>query len=178
MSLIVLDRDGVINHDSEDYIRGPHDWRPLPGSIDAIARLSRSGLRVAVATNQSGIGRGLFGYHELAAIHREMLRAVAQVGGHIDGVFFCPHAPDDGCDCRKPKAGLYSQIARYFGVGFSGVKSVGDSLRDLQAARAAGADPVLVRTGNGAASEAQLGAEPGLPVFDDLRAFVASYLGS
>ncbi len=178
MKLVVLDRDGVINHDSVDYIRSVAQWRPLPGSVDAIARLSHAGHRVAIATNQSGIGRGLFGYHELAGIHREMLRVVALAGGRIDGVFFCPHTPDDRCDCRKPKAGLYGQIARYFGVSFDGVKSVGDSLRDLDAARAAGADPVLVRTGNGVDSEAQLGPEPGLPVFDDLQAFVANYLGS
>ena len=178
MKLIVLDRDGVINRDSKNFVRRAEEWQPLPGSIEAIVQLSSKGFRIAVASNQSGLGRGLFGYHELAAIHTRMLGAVAQLGGRIDGVFFCPHAPGAKCLCRKPLPGLYDEIRRYFGTSLDGVKSVGDSERDLLAARAAGADPVLVRTGNGATTERRLGADAGVPVYDDLAAFANSYLGT
>lgn len=174
--LIVLDRDGVINVESEHFVKSPQEWLPIPGSLDAIARLSGAGWRVAIATNQSGVGRGLYGLHELAAIHAKMLRMAAELGGHIDGVFFCPHAPDAGCVCRKPRTGLYDEIARHFGVGFDGVPSIGDSRRDLDAAREAGATPILVRTGNGAATEAALPDGHGIAVYDDLAAAVEALL--
>lgn len=147
--LIVLDRDGVINHDSEDYIRSPAQWRPIRGSLEAIARLRKAGWRVAVATNQAGVGRGLFDMATLAAIHAAMSRAVAQAGGHLDAVFFCPHAPTADCGCRKPRPGMLIEIARRFAVEPAAMIMVGDSLRDLQAAEAVGCQPVLVLTGNG-----------------------------
>lgn len=149
MSLIVLDRDGVINHDSDEYIKSPEEWIPIEGSLEAIARLNRHGYRVVVATNQSGIGRGLYTIDTLFEIHKKMYRVLAEVGGTLDGIFFCPHAPDMGCECRKPKPGLFHQIEKRLGTGLQGVPAVGDSWRDLEAALAAGAEPVLVRTGKG-----------------------------
>ncbi len=149
MSLIVLDRDGVINHDSDAYIKSPDEWIPIDGSLEAIAQLNRHGYRVAVATNQSGIDRGLFSLDTLFEIHKKMYRLLAEVGGTLEGVFFCPHLPDKGCDCRKPKPGLLRQIERRLGVSLRDVPVVGDSLRDLESARAVGAQPILVRTGKG-----------------------------
>lgn len=178
MKLVVLDRDGVINVESPEFIKSAAEWRPIAGSIEAIGSLSRAGWTVVVATNQSGIGRGLFGFGELAAIHARMLGAVAGAGGRIDGVFFCPHSPDVGCACRKPAPGLLHDIARYYGIELGGVWVVGDSARDLAAARAAGARPVLVRTGNGRDTEAQLGPGEADKVFDDLAAFVAELLAA
>ncbi len=150
MKLIILDRDGVINEDSPDFVKSTQEWRPLPGSLEAIARLCHAGWRVVVASNQSGIGRGLFDFGTLFAMHDKMQRMLSEVGGRIDGVFFCPHAPEDGCDCRKPKTGLYEDIARRFQIELTNVPAVGDSIRDIRSARAAGAQPILVRTGNGA----------------------------
>lgn len=147
--LIILDRDGVINEDSDLYIKSPDEWQPIPGSLDAIARLHRAGYRIAVATNQSGVGRGLFDVATLNAMHAKMHRLVAKAGGRIDAVFFCPHPPEAGCDCRKPKAGLYRAIAERFDVDLAGVPAVGDSLRDLQAATEVGCRPYLVLTGKG-----------------------------
>lgn len=155
MSLIVLDRDGVINRDSDDYIKSPEEWIPIEGSLEAIALLNRSGFRVVVATNQSGIDRGLFSIDTLFEIHKKMYRLLAEVGGTLDGVFFCPHKPKSGCDCRKPKPGLLHQIERRLGASLKDVPVVGDSLRDLEAARAVGAAPVLVRTGKGERTLAQ-----------------------
>jgi D-glycero-D-manno-heptose 1,7-bisphosphate phosphatase len=147
--LIVLDRDGVINHDSDAYIKSPAEWRPLPGSIEAVARLCKAGFRVVVVTNQSGVARGLFDLATLTAIHDKMHAAVAQAGGRIDAIFFCPHGPDAGCSCRKPKPGLFVEAIERFGLQASEVWAVGDQLRDLQAAAAAGCRPVLVLTGKG-----------------------------
>ncbi len=170
MKLVILDRDGVINVDSDQFIKSPEEWRPIPGSLEAIARLSQWGYRVVVATNQSGIGRGLFGMDMLNAIHDKMMKAVALAGGRIDSVFFCPHAADATCECRKPRPGMLREIAMRYNTDLKGVPAVGDSLRDLQAARAMGAQPILVLTGKGAVTHEH----PDLPretlVFPDLAA--------
>ncbi len=147
--LVILDRDGVINRDSSEFVKTADEWQPLPGSIDAIAKLSQAGFTVAVASNQSGLARGLFSRGALDAMHRKLRRLVAAAGGRIDRIVVCPHGPDDGCDCRKPAPGLYLRLARHYGVSLDRVPAIGDSLRDLQAAAAAGATPILVRTGNG-----------------------------
>ncbi|MFP4683423.1 MAG: D-glycero-beta-D-manno-heptose 1,7-bisphosphate 7-phosphatase [Ectothiorhodospira sp.] len=174
--LVILDRDGVINRDSPDYIKSPQEWIPLPGSLEAIARLTRAGWRVAVATNQSGLARGLFDAATLEAIHDRMRRAVEAAGGRIDCIHHCPHGPDDGCDCRKPRPGLLHRIADDLGVSLAGVPAVGDSARDLEAARAAGCRPLLVRTGNGARTLARGGLPPETQVFPDLAAVVEHLL--
>ena len=167
--LVILDRDGVINHDSDDFIKSAQEWLPLPGSIESIAKLSSAGYTIAVATNQSGIARGLFDENTVAAMHDKLRELVAEAGGRVDHIVFCPHGPDDNCDCRKPKPGMYRQIAEHFGVSLEGVPVVGDSLRDLEAAVAAGAQPMLVRTGYGKTTEESLTNELALvPVFDDL----------
>ncbi|NLO81098.1 MAG: D-glycero-beta-D-manno-heptose 1,7-bisphosphate 7-phosphatase [Xanthomonadaceae bacterium] len=149
MLLVVLDRDGVINEDSDHYIRSVADWRPIPGSLEAIARLNRAGFEVVVFTNQSGIARGYFDEATLHAIHRHMEAQLAAVGGRLRGIYYCPHGPDDGCDCRKPRPGLLHRIERDLGRDLHGVPVVGDSLRDLEAAVAVGAKPLLVKTGKG-----------------------------
>lgn len=149
MKLIILDRDGVINHDSDAYIKSPEEWQPIPGSLEAIARLNGVGCRVAIASNQSGIGRGLFDLNTLTGIHEKMHRALAHVGAHIDAVFFCPHRPADHCRCRKPQPGMLLDIARRFSLPLDGVPVVGDSWRDVAAAHAVGARPILVLTGKG-----------------------------
>jgi D-glycero-D-manno-heptose 1,7-bisphosphate phosphatase len=149
MKLVVLDRDGVINLDSDQYIRSPEEWKPIPGSLEAIARFTQAGFHVVVATNQSGVGRGLFDMATLNAMHDKMHKAAGQMGGRIDAVFFCPHAHDAGCACRKPKPGMLLEIADRFDIALDTVPVIGDSLRDLQAASAAGARPILVRTGKG-----------------------------
>ena len=149
MKLVILDRDGVINYDSAQFIKSPDEWKPIPGSLEAIAQLNQAGFRVALATNQSGISRGLFDMTTLNAIHDKMHRALGQFGGRIDALFYCPHAADDNCNCRKPKPGMMEEIARRFSEDLRGVPSVGDSLRDLQASVAVGAQPILVRTGKG-----------------------------
>lgn len=175
--LIVLDRDGVINEDSKAFVKSADEWRPLPGALEAIARLTQAGWRTVVVTNQSGLARGKFGYADLYAMHRKCERLLAALGGRIDGWFFCPHGPDDGCTCRKPGIGLYDQVARVFALDFDDVPSVGDSLRDLTAARDAGATPILVRTGNGAATERALEHDHHLTVVNDLAAAVSGLLG-
>ncbi|MEZ5489941.1 MAG: D-glycero-beta-D-manno-heptose 1,7-bisphosphate 7-phosphatase [Gammaproteobacteria bacterium] len=149
MKLVILDRDGVINQDSDSYIKSPEEWLPIEGSLEAIARLHEYGFKVAVATNQSGVARGLFDLYTLARIHQKMCNLAEESGGLIDGVFFCPHGPDQGCGCRKPQPGLLTQIASEFEVSLQGVPFVGDSLKDLQAARNAGCRPILVLTGKG-----------------------------
>ena len=149
MKLVILDRDGVINHDSASYIKSPEEWKPIAGSLEAIALLNQAGYRVLVATNQSGIGRGLFDMATLNAIHDKMHRALSLVGGRVDGIFYCPHANDAGCACRKPRPGLLDEIAKRFGVSLDGVPFIGDSPRDLQAGAAVSAQPVLVLTGKG-----------------------------
>ena len=170
MKLVILDRDGVINHDSDHYIKSPEEWTPLPGSLDAVALLNQNGWRVAVATNQSGIGRGLFDMHALNAMHTKMHKALASVGGRVDAVFFCPHVPEDDCPCRKPKPGLFVRIAERFAVPLAEVQMIGDSHRDLEAGAAAGCKTMLVRTGKGEATLARGPLPPGTLVFDDLAA--------
>lgn len=147
--LIVLDRDGVINKDSPHFIKSPDEWIPIPGSLEAIARLKQAGHTVVVATNQSGVGRGLYTLDTLAAIHQKMLAALQAVGASLDGIYYCPHHPDEGCDCRKPKAGMMHQIARDFNPNWPDAMLVGDSLRDLQSAAAVGCPATLVLTGKG-----------------------------
>ena len=149
IKLIVLDRDGVINHDSDQFIKSPDEWRPIPGSLEAIARLNHAGYRVAVATNQSGVSRGLFDMATLNTIHEKMHRALGLVGGRIDALFYCPHSADSQCECRKPKSGMLREIGARFGVDLANVPCIGDSLRDLAAAADVGAKPILVLTGKG-----------------------------
>jgi D-glycero-D-manno-heptose 1,7-bisphosphate phosphatase len=176
MKFIVLDRDGVINQDSDQFIKSPDEWLPIPGSLEAIARLNQSGWRVVVASNQSGVGRGLFGMDMLNAINSRMVEALAQVGGRLDAIFFCPHAADSTCDCRKPKPGLLHQIEARFNLDLNGVPTVGDSLRDLQAGMAVGCAPYLVLTGKGEKTRD----DPELPsqtrIYPDLAAVVDSLL--
>ncbi len=168
MKLVILDRDGVINQDSDQFIKNTTEWKPIPGSLEAIAKLNHAGYRVVVASNQSGIGRGLLDMGALNAINDKMYRVLAQVGGRIDALFYCPHAADANCDCRKPKAGMFIDIAQRFNVDLAGVPSVGDSLRDLQAAASVGAQPMLVLTGKGTRTQAAGGLPEGTPVFADL----------
>jgi D-glycero-D-manno-heptose 1,7-bisphosphate phosphatase len=172
MKIVILDRDGVINFDSPLYIKSPAEWKPIPGSLEAIARLNQAGYRVVVATNQSGVGRGLFDMDTLNAIHEKMHKAAAAVGARIDTVFFCPHAADSSCDCRKPKPGMFERIAACYNVDLVGVPAVGDSLRDLQAADSAGALPMLVLTGKGEKTQADGGLPADTLVFKDLAAVV------
>jgi D-glycero-D-manno-heptose 1,7-bisphosphate phosphatase len=176
VKLIILDRDGVINEDSDAYIKSPAEWRPIPGSLEAIARLTQSDYRVVVATNQSGIARGLFDLDTLMRIHDKMHMLVAEMGGHIDAVFYCPHGPEDDCDCRKPMPGLFHSIAQRLMVDLKGVPAIGDSLRDLQAAVAVGARPILVQTGKGLGTLAKLGAGHDYEVYPDLAAAVDALL--
>ena len=173
MKLIILDRDGVINHDSDLYIKSPEEWLPLPGSLEAIARLNQWGYRVVVCTNQSGIGRGLFGMDMLNAIHEKMIKAASHVCGSIDAIFFCPHTNADNCDCRKPKPGMFREIASRFNADLAGVPAIGDSLRDLQAAAAVGAQPMLVLTGKGRKTVDDPALPPDTLVFPDLAAAAA-----
>jgi len=173
MKLIILDRDGVINHDSDQYIKSPEEWKPIRGSLEAIARLTQWGYRVVVATNQSGVGRGFLDMDTLNAIHDKMTRAVSQAGGRVDAVFYCTHTEADQCTCRKPKPGMLEEIAARYGTSLAGVPVVGDSLRDLQAAVAAGAQPMLVLTGKGTKTAADPGLPLGTHLFADLAAAVA-----
>jgi len=171
VKLVILDRDGTINHDSDHYIKSLDEWRPIKGSIEAIARLTQAGYRVVVATNQSGIARGLFTTRTLFEMHDALQRAAVQAGGRVDAFFFCPHADAAGCECRKPKPGMLLEVARRFNVALADTYMVGDSLKDVQAAVAAGARPVLVLTGKGAKTHAEGKAPPGTQVFADLAAF-------
>ena len=173
MKLVILDRDGTINHDSAEHIKSPEEWRPIKGSLAAIARLTQAGYRVVVATNQSGIARGLFDTRTLFAIHDTLLRALAQVGGRIDAFFFCPHQAEAGCACRKPQPGMLLEAARRFNVALDDVYMVGDAQRDLEAAAAAGAKPVLVLTGKGVETRDAGKMPPGTRIFPDLAAFAA-----
>jgi D-glycero-D-manno-heptose 1,7-bisphosphate phosphatase len=168
MKLVILDRDGVINFDSDQFIKNPNEWNPIPGSLEAIALLNQAGFRVVVATNQSGIGRGLFDMAMLNSIHAKMHKMVAQAGGRIDAVFLCPHAADSRCQCRKPKAGLFHDIAARFHIELSNVYAVGDALRDVQAAISAGARPMLVKTGKGQRTLEGGQLPEGVPVFESL----------
>ena len=182
VSLVILDRDGVINHDSDDYIKSPDEWQPLPGSLEAIARLCRADYTVVVATNQAGVGRGLFSQEMLIRIHRKMASSIRDKGGRLDSVFFCPHSPAEQCGCRKPKPGMLLEISDRLGIGLSSVPVVGDSLRDLEAAEAAGAIPVLVKTGRGRLTQEKLSKGDlshtlgQTPVYADLAAFTDAVL--
>ena len=172
MKLVILDRDGVINFDSDHFIKSPAEWKPIPGSLEAIARLTQAGFKVVVASNQSGIDRGLFDMDTLNAIHDKMHRAVKTAGGRIDAIFYCPHSADSNCSCRKPKPGMFERIAACFNVDLGNTYAVGDSLRDLQAAASAGAKPVLVLSGKGQGTQAEGGLPEGTRIFDDLAAAV------
>jgi D-glycero-D-manno-heptose 1,7-bisphosphate phosphatase len=176
MKLIILDRDGVINFDSDKFIKSPDEWKPIPGSLEAVARLNQNGYRVVVASNQSGVGRGLFDMAALNAIHAKMHKALAQFGGRIDAVFYCPHPADSECDCRKPRTGLFHQIAERFHADLTGVPAIGDSLRDLQAASEAGCQPVLVETGKGKKTREAGGLPEGTLIFSNLAEAVESLL--
>lgn len=149
MKYIILDRDGVINHDSFEYIKSPAEWLPIAGSLDAIAQLNRAGYRVLVVTNQSGVARGYYDIETLDLIHEKLMAELAAVGGYVDEIFFCPHHPDDHCSCRKPKIGLFEQLSKKYPLNLSETFFIGDSLSDIQAAKAAGCMPILVLTGNG-----------------------------
>jgi D-glycero-D-manno-heptose 1,7-bisphosphate phosphatase len=173
VKLVILDRDGTINQDSDQYIKSPAEWKPIPGSLEAIARLTQGGWRCVVATNQSGIERGLFDMQALNAIHAEMHRAVNQAGGRIDGIFFCPHAADSDCECRKPRPGLLREIGSRMEVSLKGVPMIGDALRDLQAAAAVGAKPCLVLTGKGRKTQEEGGLPEGTEIAENLAAFAA-----
>ncbi len=172
--LIILDRDGVINHDSDQFVKSPAKWLPIAGSIAAIATLSKAGYTVAISSNQSGLARGLFDRRALRAMHRKLRKLVAAEGGRVDRIVVCPHGPNDGCSCRKPKPGLLLRLARHYGTELTDVPTIGDSLRDLQAARTVGARPILVRTGNGVETELSLPENlRDVEVFDDLVAAAA-----
>jgi D-glycero-D-manno-heptose 1,7-bisphosphate phosphatase len=175
---IILDRDGVINYDAVDFIKSVDEWIPLPGSIEAIARLSHAGWRIAVATNQSGLARGLFDLAALHAMHAKMHALVESAGGRIDAVFFCPHAPEERCTCRKPLPGLLTQISAYWNMPLTGIPLVGDRLSDLQAAAAVGARPILVRSGKGAYTETELAAAgfANVAIYADLAMLVNELL--
>ncbi len=172
MNTIILDRDGVINQDSDTYIKSADEWIEIPGSLEAIARLNRAGYQVLVATNQSGLARGLFDLETLSAIHHKMESALMQHGGELSGIYFCPHGPDDHCSCRKPKPGLLLQISADKGIDLGQTIMVGDSLRDLQAAQAAGSKPVLVLTGKGSKTAAELGAGRDVNTYQNLAKYV------
>lgn len=171
MSLIVLDRDGVVNEEVADHVASPDAWVPVPGSLEAMARLGQAGHRLVIASDQPAIGRGLITPDTLFAIHRRMQRELTAVGGSVDGLFFCPHLPEDDCRCRKPRPGLLEDIGRRFQVEAGDMLVVGDQLGDLEAAISAGADPVLVRTGHGEATLAALDERPDVPVYRDLNEF-------
>ena len=176
MSLIILDRDGVINEDSDDFIKSPDEWIPLPGSLEAIATLKNAGWQIVVATNQSGIARKLFDLGTLNAIHDKMHRMVREYGGEIDAVFFCPHSPKDNCTCRKPLPGLFEQIAKRLNTPLTNVPVIGDSLRDLESAKSVGAQPVLVRTGKGTKTLYSAQGIEDVPVYCDLKQAVNALL--
>jgi D-glycero-D-manno-heptose 1,7-bisphosphate phosphatase len=174
--LIVLDRDGVINHDSDQFIKSPDEWRPIPGSLEAVARLNHAGFRVVVATNQSGVGRGLLDIGTLNAIHEKLHKALAQVGGRLDAIFYCPHTGDSHCECRKPRPGMLEEIGRRFNVDMAGVPCVGDSERDLVAAQSVGAQPMLVLTGKGETTLRQGKFPKNTVIFPDLAFAVSALL--
>lgn len=178
MKLVILDRDGVINEDSDNYIKSVDEWKPIPGSLEAIARLKQADYKVVVATNQSGVARGLFGFDTLNRMHNKMLKMLADVGGSIDAIFFCPHLPEEDCLCRKPKPGLMHDIAKRFDVDLTGVPAIGDALRDIQAAQQVNAAPMLVRTGKGERTLAKGQGLEGVPVFDNLAQAVDHILAT
>jgi len=168
MKLIILDRDGVINQDFEDLVKSPEEWQAIPGSLEAISALNQAGYRVVIASNQSGLARGLFDIDTLNAIHRKMHDELEKVGGHLDGIFFCPHRPSDNCTCRKPKPGMLEQICKRFFAEPSDTPFIGDSVRDLEAAQVIGAKPMLVLTGKGSQTSKRIRPDQNIPVFEDL----------
>ncbi|PCJ24295.1 MAG: D-glycero-beta-D-manno-heptose-1,7-bisphosphate 7-phosphatase [SAR86 cluster bacterium] len=178
MKVVVLDRDGVINHDSDNYIKSAEEWLPIDGSIDAIATLSKSGYQVMVATNQSGLGRNYFDEYALAKMHTKLCTMVEEAGGIVDGIFYCPHTPDQNCECRKPKTGLLKQIESEFSCSLSGSCFIGDSYGDIQAALAFGCEPILVRTGKGLITEQRIQKEglSNISIFDNLASAVLEKL--
>ncbi|WKB55130.1 D-glycero-beta-D-manno-heptose 1,7-bisphosphate 7-phosphatase [Eleftheria terrae] len=176
MKLVVLGRDGIINRFREEHVASPSEWEPLPGALEAVARLNHAGWQVVLATNQPGLGTGLLDMASLNAVHRHMNELLARHGARVDAIFICPHTAADRCDCRKPAPGLLLKIGERFGVNLDQVAVAGDTVRDLQAAHAAGCEPHLVRTGRSAllsAEEAEsLAAQvPGSRVHADLAAF-------
>ncbi|HEX5637798.1 MAG TPA: D-glycero-beta-D-manno-heptose 1,7-bisphosphate 7-phosphatase [Gammaproteobacteria bacterium] len=177
MKLIILDRDGVINQDSDDYIKSVEEWLPIPGSMQAMGKLYQAGYTLVVATNQSGIARGYFDLLTLHAMHAKMGKLLDQYGGQVDAVFFCPHGPDDKCECRKPKDGMLRDIASRYETNLNGVIVIGDSFRDIESARSVGAKPILVRTGKGERTLRKHAAElNGVPVYRDLAEAVTVIL--
>lgn len=179
--LVILDRDGVINFESPDFVKSPEEWRPIPGSLEAMAKLNHAGFSVAIASNQSGVGRGLFDLDMLECIHQKMRAQLAKLGGHIDLILFCPHHPDTHCECRKPKPKLINDIVAHFNIDLTQtyVPTIGDSLRDLEAAKRAGSDPILVLTGNGQRTREKLPPElQHIPVYKDLAEAVDALLGN
>ncbi len=178
MPLIILDRDGVINYDSADFIKSADEWIPIPGSIEAISRLSQNGYRIIIVSNQSGLSRKKFTIDDLNEIHQKMIMHLGQYGGSIEAIVFCPHGPRQGCDCRKPKPGMLFDIAKRLRISLKDIYFVGDSQRDLDAAQAAGAKPVLVRTGNGALLDDSGSVPVDVPVYTDLAEFVDTLLNA
>lgn len=177
MKLIILDRDGVINKDSDAYIKSPDEFIPLPGSLEAIARLKQAGYTIAVATNQSGIARGYYDETTLAAMHEKLAHLLDEKGGGVDYIAYCPHGPDDNCTCRKPLPGLLYEIRDHFKTDLTDVPMIGDSLRDIQAARTVGGYPILVKTGKGENTLAKASDElTDVPVYSDLAAAVDALL--
>lgn len=176
MKLIILDRDGVINYDSPNYIKSVEEFQFIPGSIDALVQLKQAGFTIAVATSQSGIGRGYYDIPTLNAMHAKLQNALAALGGYIDYFAICPHHPDEQCACRKPKPGLFYQVAHHFECDITGTTAIGDSERDLLAAQAAGASPIVVLTGNGEKTREKLGKDTTVPVYQDLAAAVAAII--
>ena len=177
MKLIILDRDGVINQDSDAYIKTVDEWLPIPGSLEAMGKLCQAGYTLVVATNQSGIARGYFDLPILHAMHAKMGKFLEQYGGQVDAVFFCPHGPDDNCECRKPRDGLLRDIGMRYQINLTGIPVIGDSLRDIQSAQSVGAKPILVRTGKGERTLIKHGAElANVPVYKDLAAAVTALL--
>lgn len=179
MKIVILDRDGVINEESADFIKSVAEWKPIPGSLEAIARLCHAGYRVYVASNQSGIGRGLLDYDALFAIHDKLQRALADLGGRVDAIAYAPDHPDRATEMRKPRPGMLLDISQRLGVPLDKIHAVGDSQRDIEAALAAGARPVLVRTGNGRATEEKLGSSrEAVAIYDDLAAFASALIAA
>lgn len=173
MRLLILDRDGVINEDSDAFIKSPLEWHPIPGSLEAIARASHAGCRIVVASNQSGLARGLLDIDALNQIHQRLVQELAVIGGNIDAFFFCPHGPDDNCECRKPKTGMLEEISRRLRVPLTDVPVVADRLSDVQAARSVGARPILVLTGRGKQTLHESGDTlSDIAIFPDLAAVV------
>ena len=178
IKLIILDRDGVINHDSDEYIKSEDEWQAIPGSLDAIARLNRAGYRVVIASNQSGLARGKLDVLTLFKIHRKMHNHLEQYGGKIEAVFYCPHGPDDDCSCRKPQPGLLHEISRRIRVPLYRTTFVGDSVTDIQAAQSVKANPALVLTGKGKLTRDSGKVDKSVPVYENLAAFADQILKS